>query len=183
LVISPALARLSLIMMKVDVFAFGGGYASLPLMFDEFVKPRGPLSAERFMDGVALGQVTPGPIVITATFFGHQSAGILGSLAATTGVFFPSFALVIALAPCFERLQRFAHFSAAMRGATLSFVGLLVAVALQFFQATPWTAPRAMVATASVVALRLNVKVPWVLAANILLEKLWWDLVNSNLRV
>jgi chromate transporter len=85
-------------MMRIDLFAFGGGFSSLPLMFDQFVN-RGAIDPKAFIDGVALGQVTPGPIVITATFFGYRSGGLLAAIAATMGIFFPSFALVVTLAP------------------------------------------------------------------------------------
>ena len=64
------LGKLVLLMMRVDVFAFGGGFSALPLMLHEVVVRQGWLSEQVFMDGIALGQVTPGPIVITAAFVG-----------------------------------------------------------------------------------------------------------------
>jgi chromate transporter len=57
-------------MMKVDLFAFGGGFASIPFMLHEVVDLRHWMEAKTFMDGIALGQVAPGPVVITSTFVG-----------------------------------------------------------------------------------------------------------------
>jgi chromate transporter len=67
---------LALLMIRVDLFAFGGGFASLPLMLHEVVDARHWMNSRSFMDGIALGQVTPGPIVITATFVGFNVAGL-----------------------------------------------------------------------------------------------------------
>lgn len=87
------LFNLAALMMKIDLFAFGGGFASLPLMLHEIVTVRGWIDHKTFMDGIALGQVTPGPIVITATFVGYMLHGLSGALAATLGMFTPSLLL------------------------------------------------------------------------------------------
>jgi chromate transporter len=89
------LTTLGLVMMKVDLFAFGGGFASVPLMYQEVVGIRQWLPASVFMDGIALGQVTPGPIVITATFVGHQVAGLAGATVGTVFIFLPSLLMVV----------------------------------------------------------------------------------------
>jgi chromate transporter len=68
-VLNRKLFELALLMMKVDLFAFGGGFASLPLLLNQVVEVKGWLDGKTFMDGIALGQVTPGPIVITATLY------------------------------------------------------------------------------------------------------------------
>jgi chromate transporter len=164
--LSPSLASVALVMMKVDVLAFGGGFTSLPLMFDEFVRSRGAVTARTFMDGIALGQVTPGPIVITATFLGYQVAGLIGATVATVSVFFPSFALVVGVTPWFAQLQRHPRFRAATRGATLSFVGLLVAVTVRFAQSVQWSIFQAIIAAVALAALQLKVKVYWVILAS-----------------
>ena len=70
------LYQLAALMLRIDLFAFGGGFASLPLMFHEVVNAMGWMDGKTFMDGIALGQVTPGPIVITATFVGYLVRGI-----------------------------------------------------------------------------------------------------------
>lgn len=62
---------LATVMVKVDLFAFGGGFASVPVMLHQVVDVRNWMDSRTFMDGIALGQVTPGPIVITVTFVGY----------------------------------------------------------------------------------------------------------------
>jgi chromate transporter len=159
-------------MLRVDLAAFGGGFASVPLMQHEVVDAHRWMSARTFMDGIALGQVTPGPIVITATFVGYIVEGVPGAVVATASVFFPSFVLVALVAPYFDRLQRLARFRGATRGALLSFVGLLVAVTVRFTLATSWTAETAIVAVAALVALRARVDVLWIVLGAALLSLL-----------
>jgi len=159
------LADLATVMIKVDLFAFGGAYASLPVMLHEVVEVHGWLDAHTFMDGIALGQVTPGPIVITATFVGYQVAGLAGSLVATLAVFAPSLTLLIAAVPHFDRLQSSAVVQRAVHGILASFVGLLVAVALRFAVATGWTLSLGAISAAAFAALRLKVDILWVVLA------------------
>lgn len=153
---------LAIVMAKIDLFAFGGGFAAIPLMLRETVDARHWLDGESFMDGIALGQVTPGPIVITATFVGYNVAGLAGAIAATLGIFTPSFILLIAGIAAIDRLRQSALFRRALRGAIVSFVGLLVAVALRFAIAAPWSVLSVTVALAAFLALRLRVDMLWV---------------------
>jgi chromate transporter len=159
------LFALALLMMKIDLFAFGGGFASVPLMLHEVVDARGWLDSKTFMDGIALGQVTPGPIVITATFVGYQVAGLAGAVVGTLSIFTPSFLMVLATVPYFDRLQRSLFFRRALRGVLVSFVGLLAAVAVNFALAISWSIPAAILAVAALVALRLKVDILWVVLA------------------
>ena len=156
---------LGTLMLKVDIFAFGGGFASIPLLLHEVVEVRGWLDSKTFMDGIALGQVTPGPIVITATFVGYQIAGLLGAVVGTVGIFAPSFLMVLATVPYFDRLQHSLLFRRALRGVLASFVGLLVAVAINFGMAVSWTVPGVILGVAALAALRLKVDILWVVLA------------------
>jgi chromate transporter len=159
------LFALALLMLKIDLFAFGGGFASVPLMLHEVVDARAWLDSQTFMDGIALGQVTPGPIVITATFIGYQVAGPAGSVVGTLSIFTPSFLMVLATVPYFDRLQRSLFFRRALRGVLVSFVGLLAAVAVNLALAVSWSIPAAILAVAALVALRLKVDILWVVLA------------------
>jgi len=156
------LLDLATLMLKVDIFAFGGGFASVPLMLHEVVEVRHWLDSKTFMDGIALGQVTPGPIVITATFVGYQIAGVLGAAVGTIGIFTPSFLMVLATTPYFDRLQHSLLFRRALRGVLASFVGLLLAVAVRFGLDISWNIPVVLVAVAAFVALRAKVDILWV---------------------
>ena len=114
------------------------------------------------MDGIALGQVTPGPIVITATFVGYHIAGLIGAVVGTVAIFSPSFLMVPITVPYFDRLQHALLFRRALRGVLASFVGLLLAVTVQFAIAASWTALSILLATAAFVALRFKIDILWV---------------------
>jgi chromate transporter len=161
---------LAVTMVRIDLVAFGGGFASVPLMQHEVVEAREWMTARAFMDGIALGQVTPGPIVITATFAGYLVRGIAGAVVATLAVFLPSFVLVALISPHFDRLQRLVVFRGATRGALVSFVGLLASVTVRFAFATSWTIETAILALAAFGALRLRIDVLWVVLGGVLVS-------------
>jgi chromate transporter len=141
------------VMLKIDLFAFGGGFGSLPLMLHEVVSARGWLDSKTFMDGIALGQVTPGPIIITATFVGFLLYGLSGAIIATVSIFTPSFLILIVSAPFFDRLKDSTYFLRAIDGIFASFVGLLVYVCIKFAIAVPWDFMRIALGLASFIAL------------------------------
>jgi len=161
---------LSALMIKVDLFAFGGGFASVPLMLHEVVDVRHWITSKTFVDGIALGQVTPGPIVITATFIGYQVAGMAGAIIATVSIFSPSFLMVLVTVPYFDRLQRSVVFRRALRGVLVSFVGLLLAVTVAFARETSWAVPSAILAVSSFAALRMGVDIVWVVSVGALVS-------------
>lgn len=144
---------LSLLMMKIDLFAFGGGFTSLPLMFHEVVDLRRWIDEKTFMNGIALGQVTPGPIVITATFVGYLWSGFWGSLVATLSIFTPSFLMLVIINPVFDRLKTSPLFLKATKGVLASFVGLLLYVLIKFGLAVPWDILRILLGMAALIAL------------------------------
>jgi len=170
--LSPPLADIFALMLRIDLFAFGGGQASLPLLFHEVVTARGWLDAQTFLDGIALGQVTPGPIVISATFIGYLLQGPVGGIVATLGIFLPSFLMVIAIAPYFPRIRDSPALSRAFGGIVASFAGLLISVTILFGSQIPWNLPRAIIAAGAFLALLGKVKVYWVVIAGVLLSLL-----------
>ncbi|MHB1038612.1 MAG: chromate efflux transporter [Pirellulales bacterium] len=151
------------LMSEIDLLAFGGGYASVPLMYHEVVDTRGWMDGATFLNGIALGQVTPGPIVITATFVGYWVKGWAGGVVASVAVFLPSFLLVVGLVPYYDRLRENAIFQRCTAGVLASFVGLLAAVAFHFAGNVPWDLTRGLLAGAAFVALALKVEVPLVI--------------------
>ncbi len=162
LLLNRHLFNLSALMLRIDVFAFGGGFASVPIMLHEVVNVKHWMSMRVFMDGIAMGQVTPGPIVITATFIGYQVNGMLGALLATLAVFFPSFVILTLVVPYFDRMKVNPWFQCAMRGILASFIGLLLSVTVKFAFAVPWTPFSVLLTCAAFTALMLKVDVPWV---------------------
>jgi len=161
---------LAFTMLRVDLFAFGGGFASLPLMQHEVVDVHRWMDARVFIDGIALGQVTPGPIVITATFVGYMLAGFPGAVVATAAIFLPSFIILTLVEPYFDRFKRNRFFRKAISGILLSFVGLLLAVTVHLGMSVTWEVWSIILAVATFAALRLKVDVLWVVIAGGLLS-------------
>ncbi|MBU0664400.1 MAG: chromate efflux transporter [Proteobacteria bacterium] len=160
---SPVLAQLAMLMARIDLMAFGGGFASVPLMFHEIVELRGWLAGTAFLDGIALGQFTPGPIVITATFVGYLLHGFLGSCVATVAMFLPSLLLVIGFAPYFSRLRTSLWFRRALSGVLCSFVGLLFTVTIRFALQVHWDWIHLFLGLAALVALLKKIDILWVI--------------------
>ena len=89
------LLLLFLVFAKIGAVTFGGGYGALAIMEHEVVNSYHWLSLREFTDGLAIGQLTPGPVAITAVFIGYHIFGILGSLVATAGIFLPSYLMLL----------------------------------------------------------------------------------------
>jgi chromate transporter len=153
---------LATLMFRIDLFAFGGGFASVPLMFHEVVEVRRWMDGPTLLNGIAMGQVTPGPIVITATFIGYLLHGFLGGLVATVSVFLPSFMIVIGIVPYFDRMRTSPYFNRVLTGILCSFVGLLLTVTIRFALNIPWDLPRLLIAGGAFIALLMKVDILWV---------------------
>jgi chromate transporter len=153
LMLRKELFELAILMSKVDLLAFGGAFGSVPLMFHEIVEARGWMDAPTFLNGIALGQFTPGPIVITATYVGYLLHGILGAIVATLAIFSPSFIILIGVAPWFERLRSNLWFTRAIRGILCSFVGLLFSVTIRFALNVQWGWLQVVIAAGALLAL------------------------------
>ena len=153
---------LASLMFRIDLFAFGGGLASLPLMLHEVVEVRSWMDYQTFMNGIALGQITPGPIVITATFVGYMRYGPIGGIMATLGIFLPSFLMVIGTVPYYDRLRGSALFNRAVNGIFCSFAGLLASVAYHFASNMTWNLPHFTLAMVALVALLFQVDILWI---------------------
>jgi len=117
------------------------------------------------LNGIVLGQVTPGPIVITATFIGYLLRGPLGGLVATICVFLPSFTMVVGIVPYFDRLRSSPYFKKVITGILCSFVRLLLTVTIRFAVDIPWDLARLLLSVAAFIALILKVDILWVVLA------------------
>ena len=155
----PELGDLALLMVKIDCFAFGGGYVSVPIMLHEVVEVRGWLSPQQFMDGIALGQVTPGPIVMTGAFVGYLMQGVVGAVVATISVFTPSLIFVCAATPFADKLSASPIAQRALKGSLITLVGLMAAVAARFGVAMDWGVIQALIALTAFIALRLRIDI------------------------
>ena len=159
------LFQLAVLMSRIDLIAFGGGFASVPLMFHEIVEVRSWMDGPTFLNGIVLGQFTPGPIVITATFVGYLVHGLSGAIVATAAIFLPSFLILVGIAPYFDRLRASSWFARAIDGILCSFVGLLFTVTMRFAFNVHWDLPRMALAGAAFAALILKLDILWVVLA------------------
>jgi chromate transporter len=161
------LFALATTMARIDLFAFGGGFAALPLMFQEVVVVHAWLDSATFMNGLALGQVTPGPIVITATFVGFLAYGFWGGVVATIAIFTPSFLFVIGTVPYYDRLRSSQLYQKMFQGILFSFVGLLLSVTIRLALAVPWSWVSGLLAAGAFLSLLLGAEILWVVIAGI----------------
>jgi chromate transporter len=135
LVAIPGLAKLGLalslafIFLRIGSVTFGGGFVMIPEIEAEVVNSHHWLTHQEFADATALGQITPGPVLIMATFVGYRVAGTIGALFATICVFLPSFLMTIAAGSSFRRFRTNRQMQAFLRGVAPAVAGLLVAAA------------------------------------------------------
>lgn len=131
----PGIANLGLalsvsfIFLRIGAVTFGGGFVMIPEIENEVVNSHHWLTHQEFADATALGQITPGPVLIMATFVGYRVAGLLGALFSTLCVFLPSFLMTIAAGSSFRRFRTNRQMQAFLRGVAPAVTGLLVAAA------------------------------------------------------
>lgn len=122
--------------LKVGALIFGGGLVIIPLLEFEIVERLGWLTHAEFLNGVAIGQVTPGPVVLTAAFVGYKVAGILGSLVATIAIFAPSFGFIMLAAPMLRQWRRLPVVQGFLGGVTPGVLGAIAAAAVAIARQT-----------------------------------------------
>jgi len=166
-VVVPGLARLCLAFLGIGFVAFGGGYSMIPLIQQQVVDTLGLLSTRAFMDGIALGQVTPGPIMLTATFIGYAGWGPVGGLLATLAIFSPSWAILVVVAPRFRAWSQRGVAQGVIRGVVASFVGMLLSLLVRFGTVTLVDLPSVLLTVGAFAALLLGVDLPLVIAAGL----------------
>ena len=131
----PIIAKLGLalsvsfIFLRIGAVTFGGGFVMIPEIENEVVNSHHWLTHQEFADATALGQITPGPVLIMATFVGYRVAGFMGALFSTLCVFLPSFLMTIAAGSSFRRFRTNRQMQAFLRGVAPAVTGLLVAAA------------------------------------------------------
>jgi chromate transporter len=118
--------ELALVFLKVGTVIFGGGFAAIPFLQHEVVDIRHWLTIREFIDGVALGQVTPGPVAITAAFIGYKVLGISGALVAALGTFLPSALMLWGLIHVYRRLSSNALVQGFLSGVMPAVTGMLL---------------------------------------------------------
>ena len=111
--------------LKVGALTFGGGLSMLAFVQDQVVNQFHWLSPQEFVDGLALGQLTPGPILMVAAYVGFKISGLAGAVVAAAAIFLSSFLLMLTLLPVFDRVRKLRWMKATMRGVGPAVIGVL----------------------------------------------------------
>ncbi|MFI5934224.1 chromate efflux transporter [Actinoplanes sp. NPDC051494] len=127
---TAGLAALVWVAVKVGALSYGGGFVIIPLMQADAVERYHWMTDAQFLSAVALGQITPGPVVQTVAVVGYAAAGIGGGLLAAVAAFAPSFLFVIAGAPRFDRIRTNRSVQAFLNGAGPAVVGAIAGSAV-----------------------------------------------------
>ena len=127
--------NLFLTMFKIGLFTFGGGYAMIALLENEFVSKKEWIEKDEFLDMVAIAESTPGPIAINAaTYIGYKMLGFLGSLTATVAVCIPSFVIIYAISLFFDAFLSFTLVAYAFRGIQVCVIWLILSAGLKMLK-------------------------------------------------
>jgi len=121
----------------MSVSLFGGGYVFIPMMQEAVVTDLGWLSEKEFIDAIAMGQITPGPIMISATFIGYKVAGVAGSALATAAIFFPPALLMVLCSRAVSQIADAPGIEAAYMGMRPCVVGMILAAAFILAMSVP----------------------------------------------
>jgi len=127
-VTSPSGWGVFLFFLKVGFFLYGSGYVLLAFLQNQLVEQNQWLTSEQLIDAIAIGQFTPGPILTTATFIGYLLAGNMGAVAATVGIFLPSFLVVLIINPWVEKLRNSPLTASLLDGVNVASLGLMAGV-------------------------------------------------------
>jgi len=160
----PQIAEFFLTLAKIGALSFGGAFTIIPLIQYEVVDRFQWVTTKEFVDGIALGQVTPGPISITATFLGYKLAGLWGAFVGTVAIYFPSFFIVILLIPQYDRLRGWVSIRRVQRGILASFVAMLGLVFYNFARTTFVDIPSVIFTVGALIALLKKVDLAYILA-------------------
>lgn len=127
--------ELFLTMLKIGLFTFGGGYAMIALLEDEFVSKKKWLEKDEFLNIAAIAESTPGPLAVTtATYIGYKNAGVLGSAAATLGVCIPSFVIIYVISLFFDAFLSLTYVTYAFRGIQICVVYLIISAGIKMLK-------------------------------------------------
>ncbi len=151
--LAALLPTIALVFLRLGLAMFGGGLAMIPVLDHEVVDRLGWLTPREFSDAVTLGQITPGPVAITATFVGYRVAGASGAMTATLAAFLPAFVLNVIAGRSVAAWRRSPMVDSVFLAVKPVVIGVILAAALSLGRNTLHEWPDYLVATLSLVAL------------------------------
>jgi chromate transporter len=164
---SAGLGTLALFFIKAGAFTFGSGLALVPFLHSGLVQEHHWLTEQQFVDAVAMGLISPGPVVIMATFAGYLVFGIVGAVVATLAVFLPAYLLVVLPGPLIRRHEHHPRLQGFIKGATAAAVGAIAGAAIVIAQQViedEWSAVIALAALAVLLQRRIKISEPALVA-------------------
>jgi len=157
--------------IHMGTFALGSGFSVIPLMKSITVDQNHWVTLKQFQDGLAVGQITPGPVLITAAFIGYKVMGWWGALLATISIFLPSLTLIVIFGSFHERIKHLKSVKVVIKGFLAGFIGIITAIALQFGEKSlinwqTW----AIFFTSLLIVIKLKKDVIWVILGTIIIS-------------
>jgi chromate transporter len=176
---SSTLVKLLLFFLKAGSLTFGSGLVIVPFLQQGIVQQYGWMDQRQFLIAVAVGMISPGPVVITATFVGYLVAGFWGSLVATIGIFFPSFIFVLVAAPLLARHGANPNVQGFVRGAYAAAIGTILGACILLGRIAIGDWLTALIGAASLAALfRWKVSNPLLIAATAVIGLLAYPILQ-----
>ena len=131
-----SLGTLFFTFFKIGLFTFGGGYAMIALLEEEFIQRRKWLDKDEFLDMAAIAESTPGPVAInSATYLGYKLAGVPGAATATVAVCLPSFLIIYAISLFFEQFTQLTVIANAFKGIQVCVIYLIFSAGVRMLKA------------------------------------------------
>ena len=179
--LGPILGKLLTFFLKAGSLTFGSGLVIVPFLEKGLVQQTGWLNEREFLVAVAMGMISPGPVVITATFVGYLVAGFWGSLVATVGIFLPSFLLVLIVAPLLVRYRTNPNVQGFIKGAYAAAIGTILGACVLLGKIAIGDWLTALVGIVSLVVLfRWKVSNPMLVAATALIGVIAFPLLQPT---
>ena len=175
------LAKLFVFFLKAGSLTFGSGLVIVPFLEKGLVQSTGWLDERQFLVAVAMGMLSPGPVVITATFVGYLVAGLVGAVVATVGIFLPSFLLVLIVAPILVRHRANPNVQGFVKGAYAAAIGTILGACVLLSKIAIGDWLTGLIALASLVALfRWKVSNPALVAITAIIGLIAFPLLNPT---
>ena len=179
--VTSAAGKLFFFFLKAGALTFGSGLVIVPFLQEGVVHQYGWLGQRDFLIAVAVGMISPGPVVITATFVGYLVAGFTGALAATIGIFLPSFILVLAAAPLLARYRANPNVQGFVKGAYAAAIGTILGACLLLGKVAVGDRITVLIGLASLAALfRWKVSNPLLMAISAAIGLIAFPLIHPN---
>ena len=168
--------KLFLVMLKIGLFTFGGGYAMISLLENELITKRGWVENDEFLNMVAIAESTPGPVAINAaTYVGYKLAGFWGALAATVAVCIPSFAIIFLISLFFDAFLSLKYVAYAFDGIQVCVIFLILNAGVKMLfklERTVWN----VLVLVAVIACMVTLSV-----LSITFSSVWYILITAGL--